>query len=255
MLSIGMYRKNVLKTFNTKSSKLALKTVARNTGRTNLLVAMVGLRYETGNLFRDLTPYICGIPTTQEMTDSAYYSMGNIGRYLVVLAKLLKVKTPTASKKAKLTGTRTAALLSFSSTVTDMMGVYNAFFNYGVATQVVEKQVVIPSTGAKELRNVTQLDVEMETSAEAMRQADMSKFLSAAIDIYWRLCFDMFKVPPAVVFENNLTYLMTQYPGLPGLVLPDLTKEEIGVAPVESVTPVKAKKTNKKATPTAVASS
>jgi hypothetical protein len=189
------------------------------------------------------------------MTDSAYYSMGNIGRYLVVLAKLLKVKTPTASKKAKLTGTRTAALLSFSSTVTDMMGVYNAFFNYGVATQVVEKQVVIPSTGAKELRNVTQLDVEMETSAEAMRQADMSKFLSAAIDIYWRLCFDMFKVPPAVVFENNLTYLMTQYPGLPGLVLPDLTKEEIGVAPVESVTPVKAKKTNKKATPTAVASS
>lgn len=212
-MKIGAFRRNVGKTFATKATKVALKTVAKNTARTQLAAGTVALKVHTGQLLQTLSQYLLGVQASQEMKDQSLGVMGNIGYDLTALARILKVKLPSSTKKSKLVGTRSAALLQLDSLTTDLLAqVQRGAFKAPHMT-TVKKMVSMPlKGGAKEERNVEVVDVEAEKTAEADRQTEMKSFLTGAVDVYWRLCFDLFGQPPVHVLEHKFAAMQTEYP-------------------------------------------
>jgi hypothetical protein len=202
-MQTGLYRKTVMKALSTKPAKLGLKLVAKSNARTNLALASVGMTTEIGLLLRSLTPYILGLQMTQSMTKEAMEPFGNIGYHLTILCRVLKISTPTASKKARLSGTRTAALMQLAGLSTDILKLFAENFE-GPRMHEVERVIVLPKQGGKkELRVVRQVDTEADRKVEAERQTKLKHLVMAVVDIYWRLCFDIFKIPPAAIFEQN----------------------------------------------------
>jgi hypothetical protein len=79
----------------------------------------------------------------------------------------------------------------------------------------IKKMVTNPSKGgAKEERDVDVVDVEADKAAEAERQTQMKSFLSGAIDVYWRLCFDVTGKAPAAVLDAKFARMKAQYPNV-----------------------------------------
>jgi hypothetical protein len=68
--------------------------------------------------------------------------------------------------------------------------------------------------GAKEERDVEVVDAEADQAAEADRQNQMKSFLSGAIDVFWRLCFDMTGQAPVAVLEAKFTRMKAEYPAV-----------------------------------------
>ncbi len=210
-MQTSLYRKTVMKTVHPKRAKLGLKVIAKSTHKTNLAMATVGLNTELGVLMRELTPYILGLQLTPEMKANAYEAFGGVGYYLTILCRLLKVSTPAATKKARLTGTRTSALMQFNSLATDLLSLFGDVFT-GPKMVPVEKLVVLPKLGGiKEVRTVLTLDKDAEVAAEAKRNDQMKGITAAAVDLYWRLSFDMFGKAPASIFDFNAAQLKTKF--------------------------------------------
>ena len=68
--------------------------------------------------------------------------------------------------------------------------------------------------GAKEERQVDIVDLAAEQAAEMERQTEMKSFLSGAIDLFWRLCFDMTGNPPEAVLQAKLDRLPQEFPSI-----------------------------------------
>jgi hypothetical protein len=237
-MKIGAFRKNVGKTLTVKSTKLGLKTVAKNTARTNIALGTVALKVHTGQLLQTMNQYLLGVQQTQEMKDSALPVMGNIGYDLALLAKVLKGKLPSSTKKIKLVGTRAAAILMLDGLATDLLvQVQRGAFQAPKMT-TVKKLVSMPlKGGAKEERNVEVVDSEAENAAETERQTEMKSFLSGAVDVYWRLCFDLFGQPPVHVLEHQFKVMQQAYPSVEFNAKPKVKK-----APAKAVAKVKKSK-------------
>lgn len=211
-MQIGTFRKNVMKTVTPKPTKLGMRLVSRNTIRTNVARSTVALKRDTGRLLQVLSEYVLGAQFTQEMSDSALVVMGDIGYDLTILCRMLKVKMPSATKKSKLSGTRTAALLQLDGLTTQLLTIAEVGVFAGPVMTKTTKEVVIPSTGAKEQREVDVVDTEAENAAETERQSQMKAILSSIVDIYWRLNFEMFHQPPSVALAQKFLRIQQEYP-------------------------------------------
>jgi hypothetical protein len=149
------------------------------------------------------------------MKDGAFQTLGDIGYDLTVLARTLKVKLPSSTKKSKLVGTRSAALLQFDSLTTELLRQVEVGVFGSPKMTSIKKMVTNPSKGgAKEERDVDVVDVEADKAAEAERQTQMKSFLSGAIDVYWRLCFDVTGKAPAAVLDAKFARMKAQYPNV-----------------------------------------
>jgi hypothetical protein len=238
---IGNFRKNVMKTIATKPAKVNLRVVSKNTTRTNVAHYTIALKRDVGFLFRGINSYILGIGKwDQEQIAAATLAMGDIGYDLTILGRALKCKTPTATKKIKLVGTRTAALLILDGLTTDMLAIVEQGLLAGPKMTTVKKMVVLPNEGGKKVeRDVATVDVPAELAVETDRQSKLKSLLALVIDLYWRLAFDMFQAPPLSLFADKLERLQKQYPAVE-FEAPK-PKEAKAEAP-KAATPVKAHK-------------
>lgn len=244
-IAIGTFRKNVMKTLTPKQAKAGLRLVSKNTQRTNLLQASVNLVAHVGALLQSLTAYILGSQFTAEERQAAASHFGDIGYDLTVLARLLKIKLPSSTKKIKLSGTRTSGLLQLASLSSLLLRVVGVAALSGPKTQTVTKDVVLPNKGGiKEPRQVEVVDVKAEQIEDEERQKRAAIYVTALVDVYWRLSYDIFQQPPAFLFADKLERLKAEHP--------DVTFD-LGVKAVAPVAvpkaPVKAKGKKAEAVP------
>jgi hypothetical protein len=214
-MQIGAFRRVASKTLTTKSTKTALRNVSRNTQRTQIAQAAVALRGDTGRLIQNLNQYLLGLPFTAEQKDAAFNTLGDVAYDLVNLARVLKVKTPTSTKKSKLVGTRGAALLQFDGLTTDILRAAERGLFSSPKMTTVKKMVTNPSKGgAKEERDVQVVDVEQDKAAEAERQTEMKSFLTGAIDVFWRLCYDITGQVPSAILDAKFERIKAEFPSV-----------------------------------------
>jgi hypothetical protein len=200
VIGMATFRKNVLKTVNIKQSKLALKFTAKKNHKTAISAAVVSVSRDVGEVM-----------AKQELKPA----MGDLGADLVVLCRFLKVKTPTTTKKSKLVGTRTAALLQLGSLSTDMLATVGDALFAAPKMKTVKKLVNIPNGGKdvhKEERDVQVIDVDLEGKAEQEREERLRKLTAQMVDLYWKLCFDVYAQPPAALLLQKLERLVSEYP-------------------------------------------
>lgn len=242
-MQIGTFRRNVAKTLTVKSTKMALKMVAKNTARTHLAQATVALKGHTGQLLQTMGQYVLGLPQTQEMKNQAFVVLGDVGFDLIAVARVLKVKLPSSTKKSKLVGTRGAALLQLDSLATDLLlQVEQSLFNAPTMSKV-KKMVSMPQKGgAKEERTVNVVNQKAEQTVEATRQEAMKSFVAGAVDVYWRLCLDVTGQPPVDVLKAKITRMQKDYPAI-AFDMGEKKPVPVGIAKAKA----KAAKTKKKA--------
>ena len=211
------YRKNVFKTLSIKPAKEGVKYAARNTARINLFHATTGLATECMELVKGLTPYILEGKVSAEAKDNAFEELGDVGYYLNVLAKTLKLKAPSSTKKVKLVGTRAKALLDLLGHAETLLSIQKKVF-YGLKTKDIVKNVAAsPAKGLKpaqeaHAKTMQVLDAEAQDAVDVARAAAMLEPLNAAIGVFYALCFDMFNVAPAAVYAGNIAKLAHRYP-------------------------------------------
>ena len=200
----SVYKSNVFKTLSIKPAKLGLKYVSRNTSRTNVMHACLGMVTEAGELIQGLTPYILGASKlTDPMKVNAFEEMGDIGYYMMVLAKTLKIKLPTSSKKVRLKG-----MTNMSKKV---------FYGPVMTTATREKTItnLNPDGTVAGLEKVNEtyevINAESTQALYAERDALVVGYMNELVPLYWALCFDMFEVPPSHVFVGNIAKLSKRY--------------------------------------------
>lgn len=217
-----LYRKNVFKTLSIKPAKLGLKFVSRNTVRTNVFHAGLGLFTEAGEFVTGLAPYLLGSSKlTEPMKVNAFEEMGDMGYYLAVLAKSLKVKLPSSGKKVKLKGmTRSEAilkLLAASSEIGDLCK--KSLYGPKMVEKTREKVVQVVDgtgkpTGKSDLTSEVVLvpDPALTELMYVERHAAIATILREKfIPVYWALSYDMFEVPPSNLFVGNIAKLSKRY--------------------------------------------
>ena len=243
---IGTFRRNVGKTFTPKVTKLALRTASKNTQRTQIAQASVSLKEHTGRLLQITGPYVLGAQQTQEVKDEAFKVLGDIGFDLAALSRGFKTKLPSSTKKIKLVGTRGAAILQLDSLATDLLAQTAKSLFAAPKTTSVQKMVSMPQKGGvKEERTVEIVDAAAEHGAEAERQTSMQSFLSGAVDVYWRLCWDMTGQVPAAILAAKFERMKTEYPGVQFDTAPKVKK----AASTATAAPAPKKKAAKAAEP------
>lgn len=196
------YRKNVFKTLSIKPAKLGLRFVSRNTARTNVFHAGLGLFTESAELVSGLSTYLLGSTRlTEPMKINAFEEMGDIGYYLSVIAKSLKAKLPSSGKKVRLTGmTRSEAILKLLKASADI-GDLSKKVLYG-------PEMMKKASGSE----VLVIDVVASNALYEDRNAKIKAILEKDfIPVYWALCFDMFDVPPSNLFVGNIAKLSKRY--------------------------------------------
>ena len=216
------FRKNVFKTLSVKPAKLGLRNVAKNTNRTNIMHASIGIATEAMELVVGLGPYLLGSSKlTDTMKVNAFEEMGDLGYYLAVLAKSLKFKLPSSSKKVRLKGmTRSEAvlqLLEASSLIGDVAK--KNFYGPVMKKRVIERVLDIKDakSGAVVSQETHSTEVDVvdpeATDAQILKRDERLRELLTEkfIPLYWALCYDMFEVPPANVFVGNIAKLAKRY--------------------------------------------
>jgi hypothetical protein len=219
-ISIGLFRRNVLKTVFPKTAKSGLRYTSKNTQRTNVATLGLVLARNVGNLVAANADTILGLQATPENIAKTRSYMGDVAYAIVGLARLLKVKTPTSTKRKKLVGTRTAALLEISTLSTDILYYTGRGLFESPVTSTESKLVTIPGkTNAdgsvlKEQRNVQVLNVVASASADAERDKQIASLLTLLIDLFWSLCYDLYKEAPAGVMSEKMASMAGEYPGV-----------------------------------------
>lgn len=213
-MQTGTFRRQVGKTFAAKTTKTAIRTASKNTTRVLVAQGTVALKGHTGQLMQTMSQYLLGLQQTQEMKDAASTVLGDIGFDLAMLCRVLKVKLPASTKKSKLVGTRAAALLQLDGLTTNLLRQVERGVFVSPKMTTVKKMVALPLKGTKEERNVDVVDVEAEAAQEAERQNEMKSYLAGAVDVYWRLCFDVTGKPPAAAFEDKFKRMHSEFPNV-----------------------------------------
>jgi len=216
----SIYKANVFKTLSVKPAKAGLRYVSRNTNRTNIMHAALGLVTEAGELVEGLTPYILGAERLSEkMKINAFEEMGDLGYYMMVMAKTLKIKLPTSSKKVRLKGmTRSAAILEILRLSSAMANMSKKVF-YGPVMKETEREKTVATLNtdgsvastSKVMEKVEAMDDAKTAALYAERDGKVVEAMNEFVPLYWALCYDMFEVPPSFVFVANIAKLSKRY--------------------------------------------
>lgn len=216
VVSAGVFRKNAIKLMSAKEIKKSLRFNGKSNLRVLLAKAATNIVIDSNALVADLSMYMLGFPFTQEIKDKAEAGMQNLGLSIVTMARILKVKTPSSTRKMKMAGTRGANLLILIDSSADLLEVTRAFTFDKTSSITVKRMINIPGAvnGApkKEEREVEVVDEEKEAAHFENHQNTLKSILENMIVIYWKLCFDMFAEGPAFLFAKKLKQLQVENP-------------------------------------------
>lgn len=213
-MKFGTYRNIAMKSLNVRASKAGIRLLARHTQHVVQCRAIIGLKLGVGNLLVQVRPYLRGEQLTSEIRDKALVALSDVGYNMVILARSLKVKMPTQTKKVKLVGTLTLGLLHLDEVTNNLLDYVDGIF-VGPAMKDVEKEVVLPNQGGKkEMRIVAVVDREQEDLDEQERQSQLNGMVSDLVDIFWKLTYSLTGKTPDAAFELNQKALAEANPEL-----------------------------------------
>jgi hypothetical protein len=202
----GTYLKNVMRTLSTKQAQLGLRYAAAKLNRTHFMHATIGLSSEMVEVFTALSPWLLGARQwNKDFEVMARDELGDVGYWVRVLAKLLKVKLPSSTKRIKLKGmTKSEALFKMNAIAGQLASLGKKNF-YG--PQMMESTKKTP-TGK------TRLVIDKD-STQAVEQERFNKaraLLEEFVPLYWQVSFELFHEPPAELFVENFAKLSERFP-------------------------------------------
>lgn len=207
-MNTNEYKRNVAKALPVKATKAALRHVARNNTRSNLLYALMNLKTATGKFLADVQPYVLGLPMDQKTKDQAFQSIGEVGHYLVATAKLTGSKLPSSTKKTRLKNmTRGKAMLMLDAYATELMDVERNLFDESMEiplpsmVDVPKEQQVAMLNDAKKAHN------EMVAKRDEQLHERMQEIMQKMVPLFWSLVYDTFSVSPSEVFKASASKL------------------------------------------------
>lgn len=221
-MELSLYRKNVFKTLSVKPAKLGLRFVAGNTKRINVMHCAIGLHTEISEFVVGMSPVITGASRlTDDLRLHLFGELGDALYYTTVLAKELKVKLPSSTKKVKLKDmTRAAAAMKLLGIACEIGGLAKKSF-YGPKMKAGGVPKTSPE-GVGGAEGTTTDTSEKPTSCVvvdkkatvvlfAERHAKIAPLLEAAIPLMWALSLDLFGVAPNEVMAANISKLSKRY--------------------------------------------
>lgn len=205
------YRRGVFLTLSQKPAKDGIRRLSQNQKQVNLYHAIVGISTEMGETFKALRPYVTGAHgLTDDMRKQAFEELGDVLYYIFVAAKVLQHKVPTLSRKVKLHGTITEALVDMNILAADMLDMVKKQF-YGPQT----KQA-INVDGAPILKEDGTPTLEFDKAGQAAKYEERNKIvdehLGKFIELFWGVCYALFNETPKVVAAGNQAKLAKRYP-------------------------------------------
>lgn len=219
------YRHKVFKTLSQKPAQASMRKLAGNLRMVNVAHATTGIATEMGEVLKGLMPYITGsCQLSPCLTQSAAEELGDVLYYVVVLAKMVKVKLPNLSKKSLLKGqTLTSAILQMSVLSTDMLDMTKKNF-YGVETTTIvvpEAQKKVRSASPEGFKysvktlpehRATVFDREAQKQTNEKRCEIIGRTLSRFVGLFWPVCYALLEVTPHALAEANYAKLSKRYP-------------------------------------------
>lgn len=216
----AQYTRNVLRTLSIKPAKLNLRIISKDSRKTNIFHAAVGIATEIGELLVGLEGYILGIEHFEGLKKNVAEELGDALYYTSVMAKQLKYKLPGSGKKVLLSDmTRTHALLTLNKHATNMLDLAKKNF-YGPKMMIEEKvrPVVqkidgkLTKTGKTHKVEVLVVDSEKTKEMFETREQLLVKEFDKFVSVLWPFVYDALKVPPALVMDGNIAKLSERYP-------------------------------------------
>jgi hypothetical protein len=215
-MRLDIFRRNMSRTAPIKGLKAGLRVASKNKTRTAVAYHAVNLSVSTGQMVECMRHYILGTAVYgAAIQHHAEGHLSDIGSELLMLCKVLKLKTPAVTKKVRLKGSRGVAMLEFASLANDLVsiGAESVFAVPEMTT--MEKVVVLPSKGGKkEKRVVKVVDKVKDAALESERWDLYTSLAKKMVDLYWRLCLDMTGMPPVGVLTNKAMSLPEDFPEL-----------------------------------------
>jgi NTP pyrophosphatase (non-canonical NTP hydrolase) len=225
-LSNSEYRRRVFMTLSQSPAKASLRRMASNTKLVNIAHSVTGITTEVGETIKGLLPYLTGASQLkEEFKQNACEEMGDTLYYVFVLAKTLKVKTPSLTKKVKLSGmTLTEAILRMSVLSTDMLDMVKKNY-YGLESKTIDvpegpqKVRVAKKGGGFDIvekvvpaHQEVVFDKEAQDTKNEQRAALIAGLLADFIELFWPVCFTLFDEPPYFLASGNIAKLAKRYP-------------------------------------------
>lgn len=175
-----LYRKNMMATLSVKPAKAGIRQNLRKQKTLNLGHALVGIGAEVGEVLKALGPFVSGASQmTSELRAAARPEFGDVFYFTFLGAKMLKMKVPASTKRAKLKGvTITEALLHLNELGTEFVGDFKKIY----------------------------YDMPLDEAAITAR-------LESFIQLLWGIVYTIYNEPPAAIMEENIEKLAAKYPG------------------------------------------
>jgi hypothetical protein len=193
------YLQNVLKTLSGKPAQLGLRRVAGNKIRTHLAHAGFGIANEMAETMTVLGDWLIGERQWGDAhTSAAMDELGDVGYFMRVLAKYLKVALPSSTKRVKLKGmTPAKALFRMNTLAAELASLQKKNF-YGPAMKMEDDKQVV--------------DLEATKTLENLRNEKSKVLLEEFVPLYWAVCYDRLHMAPSQLFAMNIAKLAVRYP-------------------------------------------
>lgn len=194
------FARNALKTFSNKPAQYGLRRVAGNLKRTHVMHAAFGLLSEMAETFDVMAPWMLGAQQlSPAMLTKGMDEMGDVGYFMALLARRLKVRLPGSGKKLRLKGMSPAQALHKMMTLANVIASQQKKNFYG--------PVLVEGEGYRQ-----KVDGPATELVEAGRNKIMATALSEFALLYWQVSNEVFGVAPAVLFSKNIAKLAVRYP-------------------------------------------
>lgn len=194
------FARNALKTFSNKPAQYGLRRVAGNLKRTHIMHAAFGLLSEMAETFEVMAPWMIGAQQlSPAMITKGMDEMGDVGYFMALLSRRLKVRLPGSGKKLRLKGMTPAQAFHKMMTLANVIASQQKKNFYG--------PVLIQGEGFRQ-----KLDAPATEEQERQRYEKMSVALLEFASLYWQVSNEVFGVAPAVLFEKNIAKLAVRYP-------------------------------------------
>ena len=194
----AVYRHNVFRTLSIGPARQGLHYTAKSNTRTNIFHGAIGLSTETGELLQVCESYILTGHLAHGAMGAVFEEMGDIGYYLMVLAKMLRVKVPAASKRVALKGTLAKGILDLNSHATMILSIAKKTL-YGVA------MLQVGETGYPGVDKISQ------AGADYTRSQLMKGHVEAALHTFWAVSRPLTGYAPEAIFGGNIAKLSARY--------------------------------------------
>lgn len=208
-MKTDLFLKNSMKTLSSRPAQIGLRYTAANLKRTHMFHASVGMLDEMVEVFDLLQGYLSGSAQWDpSLIPRVTDELGDVGYYMVILARQLKVSLPASTRNVrlrKLGVTQTEAMYEMLKLSGTIVSQYKKKVFYGP---------VMAPTGKGTPQGVAKVTVDRKATvmADAVRDAKARLALTQFVPLYWGVVHALLNVTPSEVFDKIITKLALRYP-------------------------------------------